>query len=104
MKPLTAIIGVCLGIYLVSSGTLSNLHLNAASPLTPVAQAAPATTPPTTAAPPLAPTKASDGMYVRGVKMPANCHADQYPELVAYVTQHKDVPDSDIADYVCGWN
>ena len=98
MKPLTAIAGVCLGIWLVSSGTFSNLQINAAS-----AAAAQATTS-TTAAPPLAPTTKSDGMYVRGVKMPASCHADQYPELVAYVTQHKEVPDSDIAGYVCGWS
>jgi hypothetical protein len=56
----------------------------------------------TVPAQPKAPTIKKDGMYVRGVKMPADCHADQYPTLVAYVEQHKNIDDADIPGYVCG--
>lgn len=44
------------------------------------------------------------GSIVRGVQMPPDC-TNAEPNLITYVEQHKDqVPDDQIAEFVCGWN
>jgi hypothetical protein len=123
-NPITAIIGVGVGIALVYYfNTNPAAFTNAREALTarqPVAQAAPAPVatpevpqaPPTTHLPAVQPKKgmtAKDiGITNRGnLMMPDDC---QDPEktgmqnMVTYVTMHPGIPDADIPDYVCGWN
>jgi hypothetical protein len=124
MKPINAIVGVCVGIAIVSYVKTHDLSsaiagvtppasaqaVQAAAPAPPAVQAAAPTAPPTTHLPAVIP---KPGLVIRGVKMPTDCQDPAKTgtqNLVTYVEQHNDpnaagyVPDADVDDYVCGWN
>lgn len=107
-----ALLGILIGFVVVSYVNVNHTEAAAAaidtvtsSTLAPVTSTsirskAPATTLP--AAKPATPASKGKAFVVRGVTMPGNCLSLQ-PELVTYVEQHREVPDADIAGYVCGW-
>lgn len=82
-------------------GFLDGEQAVSAAPSPPVASTP---SPPTTHLPATMPEA---GLIIRGVKMPADCQDPNktgMQNMVTYVSQHPEIPDSEVAGYVCGWN